>query len=119
MSAPKVQLNERKEHSTYCPFTFSTPDTKESPPLIAEKFEWHQFACPTESDMVVQTLLDLADNGYLELQKNKTRIMDFGAGNSEIGKRFANLGFTEVYGQEGSKYKCDKIRRSGYYKEVE
>ena len=59
----------------------------------------------TESGMVVKSLLDLAERGYLTLDYNRTKVLDFGVSNGEVGELLSNIGFSEVFGQEGSEQK--------------
>lgn len=48
--------------------------------------------------MVVQAILDLAENGYLILNEKETKVLDFGVSNGEVGEIFNRLGFSEIYG---------------------
>lgn len=63
--------------------------------------------------------MDLADNGYLTLKQEETKVLDFGVNNGEVGELFNSLGFTEVYGQEGSLHKRNRSMTKGHYKEIE
>jgi len=51
-----------------------------------------------EPNMVVQGILDLIDTGYLDINQEEAKVLDFGVSNGEIGELLAGNGFTEVYG---------------------
>jgi hypothetical protein len=69
--------------------------------------------------MVVQAILDLAENGYLILNENETKVLDFGVSNGEVGEIFNRLGFSQIYGQEGSDHQRNRSLKKGHYKAIE
>ena len=69
--------------------------------------------------MVVQAILDLAENGYLNLSETETKVLDFGVSNGEVGEIFNSLGFTQLYGQEGSEHQRNRSLKKGHYKSIE
>lgn len=83
------------------------------------KFAYHEtwsYLKRNEPNMVVQAILDLADNGYLNLKEEETKVLDFGVSNGEVGEIFNSLGFTQVYGQEGSEHHRNRSLQKGHYK---
>lgn len=69
--------------------------------------------------MVVDAILNLAENGYLSLNEKETKVLDFGVSNGEIGEIFSSLGFTQIYGQEGSDHQRNRSLKKGHYKSIE
>lgn len=55
----------------------------------------------------------------MKLNVEETKVLDFGVSNGEVGELFSNLGFTEVYGQEGSEQKRARSLKKGNYKAIE
>lgn len=90
--------------------------TQEEKPSFAYHDTW-RYMNQNEPNMVVQAILDLAESGYLELDHVKTKVLDFGV--SKVGELFSSLGFTEIYGQEGSEQKRARSLTKGHYKEIE
>jgi len=68
---------------------------------------------------MVQAIMNLSTSGYLEINSDETKVLDFGVGNGEIGEIFNSLGFTEVYGQEGSAAMRNRQLKKGHYKSIE
>ena len=74
-----------------------------------------------EDDMCVKGVLEViemmeADDGL------GNKILDFAAGKGLVGKKLAGKGFSEIYGQEGSKSKMQTLRKmlgDEVYKEVQ
>lgn len=72
-----------------------------------------------EPKMVVQTILDLAESSNFHIDVEETKVLDFGVSGGAIGELFSNLGFKEVYGQEGSEQKRARSLKKGHYKQIE
>jgi len=69
--------------------------------------------------MVVQAIQDLGENGYLTLNEKETKVLDFGVSNGEVGEQLDHLGFTQIYGQEGSDLQRIRSLKKGHYKSIE
>ena len=46
------------------------------------------------------------------------RVLDFGAGKGDIGKRLKAAGIESLYGHDGSESKVQSLTKKGDYKEV-
>jgi 2-polyprenyl-3-methyl-5-hydroxy-6-metoxy-1,4-benzoquinol methylase len=69
--------------------------------------------------MCVKAVLQLEDARGISFDRTTTKILDFGCCNGAIGDLLASEGFTEIYGQEGSKSKAKRVMERGVYKEVD
>ena len=69
--------------------------------------------------MVVEALLDLAEYGYLPVDSNRTKVLDFGVSDGGVGELLHNLGYSEIYGQTGSEQKQRRVLMKGHYKQID
>ena len=62
--------------------------------------------------------MNLAESGQIDLNVDDTKVLDFGVCHGEIGEIFNRLGFSEVYGQEGSAHLRKRSMQKGHYKAI-
>lgn len=87
--------------------------TAETPQEVARAIHFN------DPKMCVKAVLNLEDAHDINFDRTTAKILDFGCCNGAIGELFANEGFSEIYGQEGSKSKAKRVMERGIYKEVD
>jgi len=87
--------------------------TAETPQEVARAIHFN------DPKMCVKAVLNLEEAHDISFDRTTTKILDFGCCNGAIGELFASEGFSEIYGQEGSKSKAKRVMERGIYKEVD